>query len=111
MTVMKKTKKHHFQTLWLVGLLCSIGYMSCTPMDHYYKELVKIGDRIYAGKIDSVWLYSGYSRVKIAWERPTDPSVSRVVVYWNANRDSAIHEMDHLADTGAIIIEGLPEGL
>ncbi len=100
---------------FLRSLVIALGFGmiwgACTPMDHYYKEFAKLGDRIYVGKLDSVWLYSGYKRFKLAWENPSDPSVSRVVVYWNANQDSIVQTVDNTLDTGSVLIDGLVEGL
>ena len=108
---MNTNKNRFFRFVVVTMLYTIIGWAACTPMDHYYSEFAKLGDRVYVGKLDSVWLYSGYNRVKLAWESPSDPSVNRVVVYWNANRDSVEHTVDKTLDTGAIIIEGLAEGL
>src|SRR5690606_35636168 len=98
--------------VWKLVLFSAImGWTACTPMDHYYSEFAKLGDRVYVGKLDSVWLYSGYNRVKLAWESPSDPSINRVVIYWNAYRDSVEYTADNSVDTGGILIEGLSEGL
>ena len=106
------TNKNKFTRVWIISMLVSvIGWFGCTPMDHYYSEFAKLGDRIYVGKLDSVSLYTGYNRVKLAWENPSDPSVSRVVVYWNAYRDSIEYALDNSVDTGEVTIEGLTEGL
>lgn len=82
---------------------------ACTPMDHYYKDLIELGDRIYVGKLNAVRAYTGYERLKLEWDHPSDPSITKVVVYWNDRSDSVVYLMDRNASMGSVVIEGLSE--
>ncbi|SFC54967.1 protein of unknown function [Parapedobacter composti] len=92
--------------LWALPMLLG----ACTPMDHYYKDLIEMGDRQYVGKVSDVRVYTGNERLKIVWATPSDPSAERIVVYWNNRLDSVEQRLDHQVDTGFIAINGLAEG-
>lgn len=101
--------KHFIQIA--LGSLCSIALLisACTPMDYYYKDLVKKADRVYTGKTDSVWTMPGRERMQIAWIAPADPVAQQVRIFWNNGQDSITAEVGSHGDTGKVIIPNLEE--
>lgn len=84
------------------------GMISCTKMDHYYKDLIV--ERVYVGVSDSMWIFTGDSRIQLNYLTPTDPAAQYLVVKWNNGRDSASTEINHSVDTGKFVINNVPEG-
>ena len=93
------------------GSLCCIALLmsACTPMDYYYKDLVKKADRVYTGKADSVWTMPGKERMQIAWIAPSDPVAQQIRVFWNNGLDSLTEEVGSPGDTGKLVIPNLDE--
>lgn len=105
-----KAKRNIFKSLLGICSLSLAGLVACTPMDHYYKDLAKQGDRVYVGKINETNVFAGRERIKISWKNPSDPSMNGVYVYWNNNRDSVFTANVQGLDTGFVHIDGLDEG-
>ncbi len=71
--------------------LCCV---SCTKMNDLHDVYLKRGETIYASRMDSVAVYSGYNRVKLRyWLK--DRQAKYVLVYWNLRKDSVIAEIDN----------------
>lgn len=92
----------------LTGL---IGLIGCTKVDEY-KKYIDDNRTGYPAKIDSLRVYSGHNRVVVRSASITDPTVRKVIVYWNNRRDSMVVE---LADPNGVRSLNrslsLPEGL
>ncbi|NGF55231.1 hypothetical protein G5B00_01785 [Parapedobacter sp. SGR-10] len=99
----------NIKSITICFVIVLYGLIGCTPMDYYYKDLVELGDRIYVGKLNNIRAYVGYERLKLEWDHPSDPSITKVVVYWNDRSDSVVYLMDKTEDVGAVLIEGLSE--
>lgn len=87
--------------------------VSCNKQDSHYRDFIKDGEIVYVGKIDSIRFHPGHNRVKLSWLPPSDPSIQRAKIYWNARNDSTIvnFKEDILTeDTIYAIIEDLEEG-
>src|SRR5690606_30774861 len=87
--------------------LVTSTFVSCTKMDHFYKDHVI--SRTFIGKPDSIWVQAGDQRVQVSWLTPKDPAAKDIVVYWNNKSDSARAAIDHDTDTGSLIIDNLQE--
>lgn len=92
-----------------------IGIMagSCGKMDSTYYEFIKDGERVYAGRADSLKAFAGMNRVKLSWILAADPMITKCKVYWieQGTRDSlevAVNRTSNV-DTVEVIIDGLPE--
>lgn len=102
---MKNLKSYTFSISFVLVLT---GMLSCTKMDHYYKDYVI--ERTYVGTPDSLWVYAGNNRMQLNWLTPTDPRAQSLVILWNNGRDSATATVNHNASTDNFIVNDLPEG-
>lgn len=81
--IIKKT------SLLLLLLIVFLGGMtSCKDMMSDYKKYTKGGEIIYAGKIDSVKIYSGKTRVLVKGLFIADPIIVGCWIYWDGRKDS-----------------------
>lgn len=65
-------------------ILCAVlSIFSCKDMDSTYKDLIVPGGIKYPQKPSNVTTHSGDGRIEISWDRGTDPSVSKAIVYWD----------------------------
>jgi hypothetical protein len=69
-------------------ILSLFGLASCRDMDELYKEYIVPNGKTYPQKADLLKVYPGKNRVKISWQKPTDPSVTNAHIYWNYFTDS-----------------------
>jgi len=74
-------------SLCMLGTLLLLG-VSCGKMEDSYKEFIKDGERIYAGRVTEVITTAGNEKLKITWKIPTDPNINEFRIFWNNNRDS-----------------------
>lgn len=95
--------------LGICSLLLLIG--ACTPMDHYYSDLIEGGNRVYTGKADSLWALSGKDRIRMMWISPPDPTADQIRVFWNNGQDSISEPIENQGDTGQVNIAGLSESV
>ena len=113
---MKNTRTFfgHFKKL----SAASLGFMAaaillgaCTKMDAYKEKYVSNGETTYTGKIDSVTIRSGNSRVKFKALLSPDPRVTQYKVYWGGRADSATFQIHSGSSTTTIeeIINNVPE--
>src|SRR5690606_25633862 len=73
---------------FLVGLVSLLSSVGCGKMDDTYRDFVKDGRIIYAGKPDSLMVLPGRNRLVLTWVQQADPKVTDAVVYWNNRIDS-----------------------
>lgn len=72
----------------LLLLVTVISVMACSKMDQEYKEFTKGGEIVYTGKVDSLNIYPGRNRFKLAWALVSDQRISKCRVFWNEGEDS-----------------------
>jgi hypothetical protein len=85
---------------------------ACSKMDAYKEKYVSTGETTYTGKIDSVTIRSGNSRVKFKALLSPDPRVTQYKVYWGGRADSATFQIHTggAATTIEEVINNVPEG-
>ncbi|GGH19222.1 DUF4998 domain-containing protein [Pedobacter zeae] len=84
-----KSKKYRKLTVSAL-LICVAGvYSACTKQDDF-KKFVAGGEISYTGKLDSVKMYSGDSRVVLKGLFLADPKVVSCKIFWNNKKDSIV---------------------
>lgn len=68
-------------------LLCSLVLVSCSKWDDY-KKYTADGEILYTGKMDSIKIYSGKERVRVAGLFRPDPNITKCKIFWNSRADS-----------------------
>src|SRR5690242_4212384 len=104
---MNKNKK-------ILGVItCLIMVMACSKMDDYKSKYTQGGPITYAGKMDSVQIFSGRNRVKVTGLFTSDPNIVKYRVFWNSRQDSVEVAVKRTAgvDTASLIVANLPEGV
>jgi hypothetical protein len=86
--------------------LCSTA---CKKMDSTFKDQVVPSGLVYPGKATSPMAFPGKNRIKIAWLRGSDASVTRATVYWNNYADSVKLDIPASGDTISVLLQGLTE--
>ncbi|MBO9674083.1 MAG: DUF5013 domain-containing protein [Sphingobacteriaceae bacterium] len=88
---MNNYKSRKYRKLTVSALLiCVAGvYSACTKQDDF-KKFVAGGEISYTGKLDSVKMYSGDSRVVLKGLFLADPKVVSCKVFWNNKKDSIV---------------------
>lgn len=100
-----KTNYNH--TVLLLFLFIALA--ACKKMDSTFKEFIVPGGLTYTGKATSPVVFAGRNRVRIAWLRGADPSVTRAKVFWNNYADSVNVTIPATGDTISVIIDNLME--
>lgn len=95
-------------------LFSIIGFymISCTKMNDY-KKYISTGETKYIGRVDSTIVQSGNGRIKLTMMLASDPSRTKIRVYWNNLADSAEMNLQQTSnkDTINMFINGLAEGM
>ena len=96
----------------LVCVIAALLLAACSKMDKTFKDYVVPGGVTYTGKVTNVQVFSGRERIKLAWIRGTDPNVTKAIIYWNNNADSAVVPIKQGTpqDTISVLIDKLKEG-
>jgi hypothetical protein len=86
---------------------------ACSKMDDFKNKYEPNGPIIYPGKLDSVQIFSGRSRVLLTGLFTSDPKIVKYRVYWNSKRDSIETAVTRTGgvDTAKLYIPNLPEGV
>lgn len=86
---------------------------ACSKMDAYKSKYMQDGAITYAGKMDSVKIFSGRNRVKVAGLFTSDPNIVKYRVFWNSRQDSVEVAVTRTTgvDTASLIIPKLTEGV
>src|SRR5690625_5001782 len=89
-----------------------ICFASCKDMHDVYEEFIVLNGKAYPQKTESLQIFPGYNRMKLAWLKPKDPSVKRVEIYWNNYSDTLAVDLASLSfeDTIFVEIDDLIEG-
>jgi hypothetical protein len=82
-------------------------------MDDYRSKYMQNGAITYAGKMDSVQIFSGNKRVKLTGLFTSDPNIVKYRVFWNSRQDSVEVAVARTTgvDTASLIIPNLSEGV
>ncbi|SDH58864.1 protein of unknown function [Pedobacter terrae] len=93
-------------------LLAAILYSACTKQDDF-KKFVEGGEISYTGKLDSVKMFSGDSRVLLTGLFLADPKVVKCKITWNNGKDSVVLPVvkKNAIDTLIYSIPNVAEGL
>lgn len=97
---------------YLISAILIVIIVSCTSMDHYYEDYIPLADKIYPGKADSVFVFTGYKRALISTLLSSDPKVTELTIYWHNKQDSVVVPIV-ISDVGKrkeILISPLEEG-
>lgn len=96
---------------WITGalLLCMAA---CSKMDEY-RNFAPNGEKSYAGKVDSLKIYSGRNRVLVKGLFIADPKIVACRIYWDSRKDSVTVPVKRTGgvDTLFKLVEGLDEGV
>ncbi|WP_197026328.1 DUF4998 domain-containing protein [Polaribacter sp. Hel_I_88] len=97
--------------LTLVLIISIIGCNSLSEDD--YKKFTEGGEILYSGKLDSVRVFSGDTRVQLTAQLSSDPKVKSYRVYWSNKKDSAVFPVleSQIATEITQIIDGLDENI
>lgn len=93
-------------------LLVALLYTACTKQDDF-KKFVEGGEISYTGKLDSVKMFSGDSRVVLKGLFLADPKVVKCKITWNNGKDSVVLPVvkKNAIDTLVYSISNVAEGL
>ncbi len=93
-------------------LVFTLLLASCTEIDEY-KKYIEGGEISYTGKIEEVEVHPGLNRIELMGLLKSDPKVSEVRLYWNANRDSASVTVNRSSgvDTVKFLLEQMEENV
>jgi len=93
--------------------LCTIVFYmsSCTKMNDYEKYM-PTGEIKYTGKVDSTVVHSGNGRVKLTMMMGSDPTRTKIRMYWNNRADSSEMSFQPTAkmDTINMFVNNLAQG-
>ena len=94
--------------VWI--MLVSLGYYSCSDMNSLHDQYLQRGENVYVAQVDSVKIYPGKNRVKIAY-RNFDPKVAKLTVYWDFREGSATFDVpdNMLGKDVEVIVDQLEE--
>jgi len=93
-------------------LILTLLFAGCTEIDDY-KKYIEGGEISYTGKIEEVEVHPGLNRIELMGLLKSDPKVSEVRLYWNANHDSASLKVNRTAgiDTVRFLLEQMEENV
>ena len=88
-------------------LACSL--LACSDMNDLHQEYLDEGERIYAAKVDSIFVRPGDGREQIDLYYSAQ-RITKCVVYWNVRMDSIEFQLPPKGNGGVpIILENMPE--
>ena len=102
------------KNIYIAGLIFLLSVAaSCSKMDAYRSMYMQGGAIVYAGKMDSVKIFSGRNRVKVTGLFTSDPNIVKYRVFWGSRQDSVEVPVVRTTgvDTANLIIPNLPEGV
>lgn len=103
--------KRDWNIIWVATILFAM-VAGCSKIDDYKSRYMSKGAITYAGKMDSVKVFSGKNRVEVTGVFTSDPNIVKYQVFTNSGQDSVevpVHRTSGV-DTAAIIIPNLEEG-
>ncbi|NII29482.1 hypothetical protein HB364_30665 [Pseudoflavitalea sp. X16] len=102
--------KHIKLMIVLLGMTSALVWASCKKQDEWKKYLPE-QPKVYPGMAEAITTYPGNNRIKLSWLLVSDPTITRVTVFWNNGHDSASVAVNRQqgVDTVSIIIDKLQE--
>ncbi|MEL0455902.1 DUF4998 domain-containing protein [Flavobacteriaceae bacterium SZ-1-7] len=93
-------------------ILGSLTY-SCDDYSDDYLKYVEGGERIYVGKMDSLFVFGGHNRVQLGGNLPSDPKATEVRISWNNSNNSITVPLTggSVGERFSTIIDNLPENI
>lgn len=98
----------------ITALSCCVlhSMVSCEGMNDIHQKYYDMGEGIYTGAIDSLYVAYGFEKVAFAWFLNADPRINKTTIYWNLRNDS-IEIPVNRTQSGPIAVEYMltvPEG-
>jgi hypothetical protein len=97
------------KNIFYIGSIALFSLNACKKMDSTFKEQVVPSGLVYPAKATAPMAFPGKNRIKIAWLRGSDVSVTRATVYWNNYADSVKVDIPAAGDTISVLLQGLGE--
>lgn len=88
-------------TIFIIFIGVILGLITCDSQTDIYKDYIVPNGLIYPGPAQSPIAHPGDERIKITWQRGTDPRVREARIFWNNYTDSV--ELDIAADIDTVI--------
>lgn len=93
------------KSVFIVALGFILGISSCKNQDNIFEEYRVPNGLSYPGKAMNVIVSPGKGRIKISWEKSSDPKVKSARIFWNNYTDSIEVTIDSDMDTISQILE------
>ncbi|WP_370479243.1 DUF4998 domain-containing protein [Tamlana flava] len=107
--------KTNFKNVLIVAASLILGALiySCDDYSDDYLQYVEGGERIYVGKMDSLYVFGGYNRVQLGGNLPSDPKATEVRISWNNTNNSITVPLTGgaVGERFSTIIDNLPENI
>lgn len=91
-----------------LSILMPLLLSGCGHMDETYREFTE-DDKVYLGMIRNPIVYPGEQRVRISWNKLTDPRTEKIIVEWSNGTGTFEKLIENKSDT-TLVIEPLAEG-
>jgi hypothetical protein len=96
-----------FSKLYTLALVMGVTIISCDDMNSIHEKYLS-GEQVYAGKLDSLRVFSGFDRVKIVGNTNYLGNAKEAIVSWDDQ--TRIFTIDQIVDNKfEIVIDGLIE--
>jgi hypothetical protein len=96
-----------FSKLYTLALVMGVTIISCDDMNSIHEKYLS-GEQVYAGKLDSLRVFSGFDRVKIVGNTNYLGNAKEAMVSWDDQ--TRIFTIDQIVDNKfEIVIDGLIE--
>ncbi|RIA09299.1 uncharacterized protein DUF4998 [Flavobacteriaceae bacterium MAR_2010_72] len=96
-----------FSKLYVLALIMTVTIMGCEDMESIHEQYLT-GEQVYAGKLDSLKVYSGFERVKIIGNTQYLGNSQEVTVSWDDQ--TRMFTIDQIVDNEfEMIVDGLAE--
>ena len=96
-----------------IGCMSAVTWMSCSDITEMQREFLDRGEKLYAGKVDSIKVHGGFGRVQIEGLSRYARSAVKCYVTWKHDGEEFLKEysMDDIIDGEyvKILIPDLPE--
>ena len=96
------------------GIMLVVSMAGCSKMDGTYNDFWKNGGKTYPASPDSITVFSGKNRIKMALTFSGGSLVTKAKIYWNNKADSLVvpiqRDEDKPADTIDMMLKDLDEG-
>jgi hypothetical protein len=98
------------KNIFFLIILSVLSVLSCGKQDDVYKEFIVEGGHVYPAKIKELKSTSGYQRVILEWDKPFDPSIRTVTVFWdNYSKSMDLNYADFPDNHVSVVIPDLED--